>query len=291
MFVSGRDDVPGTLEESAPRRSDGDEVARPRHARGPIRATGLPEDRRREHRSDEPRDLSRRFLALRRHDRRRSLRKRRRGRTLDADREQRSDPFRRSITTGTCCPFRRDRTRTGAAGDRRQPDRRAARSSTSPTSSRARSARARWPILGADVVHVESPSRDPGDRHRATYAHRNKRSIALDLKSEAGHAVATRLATRRRRDRRELQRRRDAPPQARLRNAERRQPALDLHQPLGLRAYRSAQLVDQHEHEPAGLYRAHADDRRRGRSADRDFQLVERLHRRPARHHRRAAAR
>lgn len=49
--------------------------------------------------------------------------------------------------------------------------------------------------LGADVVHVESPSRDPGDRHRATYAHRNKRSIALDLKSEAGHAVATRLAT------------------------------------------------------------------------------------------------
>jgi crotonobetainyl-CoA:carnitine CoA-transferase CaiB-like acyl-CoA transferase len=48
--------------------------------------------------------------------------------------------------------------------------------------------------LGADVVHVESPSRDPGDRHRATYAHRNKRSIALDLKSEAGHAVATRLA-------------------------------------------------------------------------------------------------
>ena len=48
--------------------------------------------------------------------------------------------------------------------------------------------------LGADVVHVESATRDPGDRHRATYAHRNKRSIALDLKSEAGHAVATRLA-------------------------------------------------------------------------------------------------
>jgi len=48
--------------------------------------------------------------------------------------------------------------------------------------------------LGGDVVHVESPSRDPGDRHRATYAHRNKRSIALDLKSEAGYAVAARLA-------------------------------------------------------------------------------------------------
>lgn len=48
--------------------------------------------------------------------------------------------------------------------------------------------------LGADVVHVESPSRDPGDRHRATYAHRNKRSIAIDLKSEAGYGVATRLA-------------------------------------------------------------------------------------------------
>src|ERR1700749_1897893 len=48
--------------------------------------------------------------------------------------------------------------------------------------------------LGADVVHVESPSRDPGDRHRAAYAHRNKRSVALDLKSEAGHAVAVQLA-------------------------------------------------------------------------------------------------
>jgi len=48
--------------------------------------------------------------------------------------------------------------------------------------------------LGADVVHVESAVRDPGDRHRATYAHRNKRSIALDLKSEAGYSVATRLA-------------------------------------------------------------------------------------------------
>jgi benzylsuccinate CoA-transferase BbsF subunit len=49
--------------------------------------------------------------------------------------------------------------------------------------------------LGADVVHVESPSRDPGDRHRATYAHRNKRSISLNLKSEAGYGIALRLAT------------------------------------------------------------------------------------------------
>jgi len=48
--------------------------------------------------------------------------------------------------------------------------------------------------LGADIVHVESRQRDPGDRHRAAYAHRNKRSISLDLKNEAGHAVATRLA-------------------------------------------------------------------------------------------------
>ncbi len=48
--------------------------------------------------------------------------------------------------------------------------------------------------LGADVVHVESATRDPGDRHRASYAHRNKRSIALDLKDEAGHSIAARLA-------------------------------------------------------------------------------------------------
>jgi crotonobetainyl-CoA:carnitine CoA-transferase CaiB-like acyl-CoA transferase len=48
--------------------------------------------------------------------------------------------------------------------------------------------------LGADVVHVESATRDPGDRHRASYAHRNKRSIALDLKSEAGYSIAARLA-------------------------------------------------------------------------------------------------
>jgi len=49
--------------------------------------------------------------------------------------------------------------------------------------------------LGADIVHVESRSRDPGDKYRASYQHRNKRSISLDLKNEAGHAVAQRLAT------------------------------------------------------------------------------------------------
>jgi crotonobetainyl-CoA:carnitine CoA-transferase CaiB-like acyl-CoA transferase len=48
--------------------------------------------------------------------------------------------------------------------------------------------------LGADVAHVESRSRDTGDRYRAAYTHRNKRSICLDLKSEAGHAVALELA-------------------------------------------------------------------------------------------------
>jgi benzylsuccinate CoA-transferase BbsF subunit len=48
--------------------------------------------------------------------------------------------------------------------------------------------------LGADIVHVESRSRDPGDRHRSSFAHRNKRSISLDLKNEDGHAIATRLA-------------------------------------------------------------------------------------------------
>ncbi len=49
--------------------------------------------------------------------------------------------------------------------------------------------------LGADVVHIESATRDPGDRQRAVYAHRNKRSIKLDLKNEAGYGVAKRLAT------------------------------------------------------------------------------------------------
>src|SRR5471030_58222 len=48
--------------------------------------------------------------------------------------------------------------------------------------------------LGADIVHVESASRDPGDKHRSSYQHRNKRSISLDLKNEAGHALAVRLA-------------------------------------------------------------------------------------------------
>lgn len=48
--------------------------------------------------------------------------------------------------------------------------------------------------LGADVVHVESTSRDPGDRHRASYAHRNKRSITLDLKNPVAHDVALQLA-------------------------------------------------------------------------------------------------
>jgi len=49
--------------------------------------------------------------------------------------------------------------------------------------------------LGADVVHVETRSRTDGDRYRAAANLRNKRSITLDLKSAAGHAVATRLAT------------------------------------------------------------------------------------------------
>jgi crotonobetainyl-CoA:carnitine CoA-transferase CaiB-like acyl-CoA transferase len=48
--------------------------------------------------------------------------------------------------------------------------------------------------LGADVVHVETRSRGGEDGHRAAYAHRNKRSIALDLKNEAAHVTAVRLA-------------------------------------------------------------------------------------------------
>ncbi|HZT06182.1 MAG TPA: CoA transferase [Chloroflexota bacterium] len=49
--------------------------------------------------------------------------------------------------------------------------------------------------LGASVLHVETRTRGQGeDAHRAAYAHRNKRSITLDLKSEQGNAVAARLA-------------------------------------------------------------------------------------------------
>src|SRR6476469_1932210 len=48
--------------------------------------------------------------------------------------------------------------------------------------------------LGADVVHVETRARTAGDRYRAAANLRNKRSITLDLKHEAGHAVATRMA-------------------------------------------------------------------------------------------------
>ena len=44
--------------------------------------------------------------------------------------------------------------------------------------------------LGADVVHIEAHSRTDGDRYRAAANLRNKRSITLDLKSDAGHAVA-----------------------------------------------------------------------------------------------------
>ena len=49
--------------------------------------------------------------------------------------------------------------------------------------------------LGAEVVHVESRSRDTGDQYRAAFQHRNKRSISLDLKNEAGQAIASRLAS------------------------------------------------------------------------------------------------
>jgi len=50
--------------------------------------------------------------------------------------------------------------------------------------------------MGADVVHVESRARDTGDSYRGVYANRNKRSISLDLKNEAGHAVAVELTKR-----------------------------------------------------------------------------------------------
>ncbi len=48
--------------------------------------------------------------------------------------------------------------------------------------------------LGADIVHVETHSRGGEDGRRSAYAHRNKRSIALDLKHAAGQATAVRLA-------------------------------------------------------------------------------------------------
>jgi benzylsuccinate CoA-transferase BbsF subunit len=48
--------------------------------------------------------------------------------------------------------------------------------------------------MGADVVHVESHARDTGDTYRGVYANRNKRSVSLDLKNEAGHAIAAKLA-------------------------------------------------------------------------------------------------
>jgi benzylsuccinate CoA-transferase BbsF subunit len=48
--------------------------------------------------------------------------------------------------------------------------------------------------MGADVVHVESHARDTGDSYRGVYANRNKRSVSLDLKNEAGHAIAAKLA-------------------------------------------------------------------------------------------------
>ncbi len=48
--------------------------------------------------------------------------------------------------------------------------------------------------LGADVVHVETHSRGGEDGRRSAYAHRNKRSIALDLKNAAGQATAVRMA-------------------------------------------------------------------------------------------------
>jgi benzylsuccinate CoA-transferase BbsF subunit len=48
--------------------------------------------------------------------------------------------------------------------------------------------------LGADVVHVETHARGGEDGRRSAYAHRSKRSIALDLKKPAGQATAVRLA-------------------------------------------------------------------------------------------------
>ena len=89
--------------------------------------------------------------------------------------------------------------------------------------------------LGADVLKVEHPQGGDPFRsfrgglyspHFVAY-NRGKRSIKLDLRSDAGRAVLLKLARARRHPDRELPRRRDGAAWARRRRAARRQPEAD----------------------------------------------------------------
>ena len=116
--------------------------------------------------------------------------------------------------------------------------------------------------LGADVIAVESAD-GAWQRHWAggdiwhdgqsvlyLCANRNKRSVAIDLKSARGREIALRLVDTRRRGGRELPARRDGEAGARLRAPEGAQARPDLRLGLGLRPRRP--LCRQARPGPAG---------------------------------------
>ena len=103
-----------------------------------------------------------------------------------------------------------------------------------------------------------------GERHGSDFQnlHRNKRSIAIDLKKPEGVAILKTLVAERRCPGRELPARCEIPPRHRLRDAESRQQATRLCQHLGLRPGRALSRPAGLRSDRAGHGRADGDHRR-----------------------------
>ena len=144
--------------------------------------------------------------------------------------------------------------------------------------------------LGADVVKVEPPGGEPGRRTGAGSGvaqyfenyNGNKRSVVVDVRTEAGRDLVRRMAKRLRRVRREPGPAGDGEARPRPGQPAGRPPRADLRPHQGLRAVRAVRRVPQLRHARPGRRRAVRPHRRARRPADPPRRHVRRhRHRRP----------
>ena len=125
---------------------------------------------------------------------------------------------------------------------------------------------------GANVIRIERPGNpeDFSGRHEADFQnkHRNKRGMALNLRSEEGPRDPLSPGRARRRPGREFPPRREDAARLRLRDAQGKEPAARPRQHLGLRPGRPLQGPARRRSGRAGHERADVGHRRAGPRAD-----------------------